>query len=74
MKQKLPEEIMKIIFKINIFIKKINRKHPYKIRHIYNPSETIQKLAVTNYGNSIEYIQKPSESIQKLAVTQNGWD
>jgi hypothetical protein len=76
MKQKLPEEILNIIFKINIklyLLKKLIEKHPYKIRHIKTPSDFVQKLAVTQHGDAIQFIQNPSDFIQKLAVTQNGY-
>jgi hypothetical protein len=50
MKQKLPNEIIKIIFKINnkVYLLKIFiKRHPYRIRDIQNPSNFIQKCAVT---------------------------
>jgi hypothetical protein len=44
------------------------KKYPYKIKHIENPSEKVQLIAVNKDPDSIKDIQNPTERVQLAAV------
>ena len=48
------------------------QKDPSSIKHIQNPSEKIQLVAVKKFGSSIKHIQNPSEKVQLVAVKKFG--